>query len=89
MAGQFREIPDTDYLVCAVTRGKRTSENGEVEPIRVSILSTNLNWTDIHGNRQPPTVGVLTDLIVEAKLSPGGEFHEASYVQSAVQHFKM
>src|SRR3989338_1693850 len=76
LVGQFREIPDTDYLVCAVTRGKRILANGDEEPVCFRILSSNLNWTDIHGNRQPPTIGVMTDLLVEAHLTPGEEIFE-------------
>ncbi|MCI0722761.1 MAG: hypothetical protein L0338_27895 [Acidobacteria bacterium] len=57
-------LPDTQYLVCAATHfdvdGKRKY---------CSVLYTNVHWHDDDGTERKPSVGMLTDLIIECKLS--------------------
>jgi hypothetical protein len=63
VASIFEEVPQTDFIVCAVRR----DENGDV---KAAAISNNLGWHDEKKNSrmQPPSIGMMTDLLVEAEL---------------------
>ena len=62
MATSFlRELPRTDYLICAITRR-------EGDEYAASGIRTNLSWRDMDGTIKPLTVGSMVDLLVEARL---------------------
>ncbi len=74
-ANLLREIEGTSFVVCAVT----TMRDAEGEPsFLLSALYTNLFWKDPRdGKMHPPTIGQLTDLILEARLrTPTSEINQ-------------
>jgi len=62
-ASIFQGMPETDFIVCAIQR----NEKGEV---KAAAISNNLGWRDGEKNfeMQPPSIGTMTDLLVEAEL---------------------
>lgn len=67
LATELAMVPDTDYLVCAVSKTKDGKS-------AASMLYTNLHWYDREtGERQRPTLGMLTDLIVAARFAVDGK----------------
>jgi len=60
----FTDLPNVDYVICAVRRGGSLSEDD------VSILATDLTWQDSKdGLMKRPSVGMITDLVIEARMA--------------------
>jgi len=61
----FADLPNVDYVICAVRRGGSLSEEDDI-----SILATNLTWQDSKdGLTKRPSVGMITDLVIEARMA--------------------
>lgn len=60
----FEDLPRTDFLICAVTRSDDLEDSA-------SALASNLMWHDkVDGQwkLKSPSIGQMTDLLVEAKM---------------------
>ena len=60
-AASVKDIPRTDFVVVAVHRSE-DNEKG------MGAIYTNLHTKDDDGNLEMPTIGMITDLVVEARL---------------------
>ena len=63
-ASLFAELSNVVYVICAIRRGGSLPEDD------ISIIATNLTWQDRNdGVMKRPTVGMMTDLIIEARMA--------------------
>jgi hypothetical protein len=63
-ASLFAEQLNVDYVICAIRRGGSLPEDD------ISIIATNLTWQDRNdGLTKRPTVGMMTDLLIEARMA--------------------
>lgn len=64
VASCLEDLPRTDYLICAVTRSDDLEHS-------VCGLYSNLCWHDFdeHGRLKPPSIGMMVDLLIEARVS--------------------
>lgn len=60
LAGEFAQIPGTDYVICVVSR----TEDGRDA---ASAVESNLHQHDSNGRCKAPSIGQLVDLLVEAQ----------------------
>lgn len=61
LASGLIDLKDANFVVCVVQRNEDWTDG-------ISAIYTNLTTTDKEGNVQPATIGLMTDLLIEAKL---------------------
>lgn len=72
LASGLVELKNANFIVCVVQRDEDWTEG-------ISAIYTNLATTDKEGNIQPATIGLMTDLLIEAKLQIGEERVEKGF----------
>jgi len=72
IASCLEDLPRTDYLVCAITRSDDLKETS------IAAIASNLCWHDREeeGRLRSPTIGMYTDMLVDAKMNDEGECFE-------------
>jgi len=71
-ASLFEDLPQTDFAICAVSRSE------DLQQTTAAVLASNMAWRDdkAEGRLRPASIGMYTDLVVEAKMTTGCESFE-------------